>query len=157
MANLIARIADPSVCAFFRDMRILAERRLGDIERITRSFLEGWESLEPVDREELVVRVLQKSVTVIDVRPVEEYRFGHIPGAISIPLRDLEARLAELPPDQEVVAYCRGPYCVLAVEAVEMLRGGLPCGAFRRGHPGLASAWLRRRSRGRTVTLKAVT
>jgi len=116
------RIADPSVCAFFRDMRILAEKRLGDIERITRHFLEGREDLEPVDREELVGRVLHRSVTVIDVRPVEEYRAGHIPGALSIPLNELEARLSELPTDQEVVAYCRGPYCVLAIEATEMLR-----------------------------------
>ena len=116
------RLADQSVCDFFRHLRILAEQRLSDIERIRRHFLEEKEILEPVDRDELVERVLQKSVTVIDVRPVEEYHAGHIPGALSVPLKELDAHLSELPRDQKVVAYCRGPYCVLAMEAVEMLR-----------------------------------
>ena len=116
------RLADQSVCDFFRHLRILAEQRLSDIERIRRHFLEEKEILEPVDCDELVERVLQKSVTVIDVRPVEEYRAGHIPGALSVPLKELDAHLSELPRDQKVVAYCRGPYCVLAMEAVEMLR-----------------------------------
>lgn len=116
------RLADQSVCDFFRHLRILAEQRLSDIERIRRHFLEEKEILEPVDCDELVERVLQKSVTVIDVRPVEEYHAGHIPGALSVPLKELDAHLSELPRDQKVVAYCRGPYCVLAMEAVEMLR-----------------------------------
>ena len=116
------RIVDDSVCEFFRRMRLLAERRLADIEQITRRFLEGREALEAVDREELLERVRRGSVTVIDVRPAEEYRAGHIPGAISIPLKELEARLAELPTNREIVAYCRGPYCVLAIQAVETLR-----------------------------------
>lgn len=118
---VVYRIADPAVCAFFRNMRLLAEKRLADVEQITRRFLAGREGLEPVDREELIKRVLQKSVTVIDVRPVEEFQAGHIPGAISVPLRELESRLAELPKGRQIVAYCRGPYCVLAIQAVETL------------------------------------
>ncbi len=116
------RLADQLVCDFFRAMRLLAETRLAEIEQIKRLFLQRKEGMEPVDRRALLERVRQGTVTVIDVRPTEEYRAGHIPGAVSIPLKELKARLAELPKDQEIVAYCRGPYCVLAVEAVEMLR-----------------------------------
>jgi len=115
------QIADPAVCDFFRSMRLLAQKRLADIEQITRRFLNGREGLEAVDRGELIERVRRRSVTVIDVRPVEEYRAAHIPGAISVPLKVLESRLAEFPKDEEIVAYCRGPYCVLAVQAVETL------------------------------------
>jgi ArsR family transcriptional regulator len=78
--------------------------------------------LEPVDREELMAKVRDGAVTVLDVRPTEEFRAGHLPGALSIPLKELERRFSELPRDREIVAYCRGPYCVLAVEAVEMLK-----------------------------------
>jgi len=116
------RLADQLVCDFFRAMRLLAETRLAEIEQIKRLFLQRKEGMEPVDRRALLERVRQGTVTVIDVRPTEEYRAGHIPGAVSIPLKELKTRLAELPKDQEIVAYCRGPYCVLAVEAVEMLR-----------------------------------
>lgn len=116
------RLADPAVCEFFLAMRVLAETRLADVEQIKRRFLEGREGMEPVDRDALLERVRQGAVTVLDVRPVEEYRAGHIPGAISVPLKELMLRLSELPQDQEIVAYCRGPYCVLAVQAVEMLR-----------------------------------
>lgn len=116
------RISDPCVCEFARGVRTLAERRLGELEWITRRFLQGREGLEPVDREGLLERVRKQGVVVIDVRPPEEYRAGHIPGAVSIPLKELEARLSELPRDQEIVAYCRGPYCVLAMQAVEALR-----------------------------------
>jgi rhodanese-related sulfurtransferase len=116
------RIADPAVCRFFRSMRILAEGRLEDIARITRSYLGRREGLERVDREDLLRRVRDGRVTVLDVRPGEEFVAGHIPGAISVPLQQLESRLRHLPKDREIVAYCRGPYCVLAVEAVTRLR-----------------------------------
>jgi len=116
------RISDCAVCDFFRSMRVLAEKRLAEVEWITRRFLEGRDGLEPVDREELLERVRNRGVVVIDVRPTEEYQAGHISGSISIPLRELETRLSDLPRDQEIVAYCRGPYCVLAVQAVETLR-----------------------------------
>lgn len=116
------RLADQAVCEFFRGVRRLAESRLAEVGEITRNFLEGREGMEPVDRQALLTRVRKGEVTVLDVRPVEEYQAGHIPGALSVPLKELERRLSELPRDREVVAYCRGPYCVLAVEAVEILR-----------------------------------
>jgi len=116
------RLADQAVCEFFRAMRILAESRLAEVEQIKRRFLEGREGMEPVDRDVLLKRVREGVVTVLDVRPEEEYRAGHIPGAISIPLKEMERRLSDLPRDQEIVAYCRGPYCVLSIQAVEMLR-----------------------------------
>ncbi len=116
------RLADQMVCEFFRSMRVLAENRLAEVEMINRRFLEDREGMEPVDRSDLLKRVKECAVTVLDVRPVEEYRAGHIPGALSVPLGKLKELLAKLPRDQEIVAYCRGPYCVLAVEAVEMLR-----------------------------------
>jgi len=116
------RLADQTVCEFFRAMRVLAESRLAEVELIKRRFLEGREGMEPVDRKALLELVRKGAVTVLDVRPVEEYKAGHIPGALSFPLKDLKLRLAELPPDQDIVAYCRGPYCVLSIQAVEMLR-----------------------------------
>lgn len=116
------RLADQTVCEFFLAMRVLAQSRLAEVEQIKRQFLEGKEGMEPVDRTVLIERVRQGAVTVLDVRPVEEYIAGHIPGAISIPLKELEHHLSELPRDQEIVAYCRGPYCVLAIQAVEILR-----------------------------------
>jgi len=119
---VIYRLADQTVCEFFRVMRVLAESRLAEVEQIKRRFLEGREGMEAVDRDSLLERVREGVVAVLDVRPVEEYNAGHIPGAISIPLKELELHLTELPRDQEIVAYCRGPYCVLSVQAVEMLR-----------------------------------
>jgi rhodanese-related sulfurtransferase/DNA-binding transcriptional ArsR family regulator len=116
------RIADDRVASFLRALRELAEARLIEIAAMTRDFLEERGSLEPVNRDALVDRVRSGAVTVLDVRPESEYRAGHIPGAISVPLVDLERRLAEIPRQREVVAYCRGPYCVMALEAVDILR-----------------------------------
>lgn len=116
------RLPNDGVAEFYRGMRVLAESRLAEIHRIARDFLTGPGTLEPVDREILIGRVLRGEVTLLDVRPVEEYAAGHIPGAVSVPLRELEHRLAELPRRRQIVAYCRGPYCVLAVEAVGRLR-----------------------------------
>ncbi len=140
---VVYQIADPAVCEFFRSMRLLAEKRLADIEQITRRFLNGREGLEAVDREELIERVRRKSAMVIDVRPVEEFQAGHIPGAISVPLKELESRLAEFPKDKEIVAYCRGPYCVLAIQAVEMLRAkGFRAVRLKEGIPDLRAMGL---------------
>jgi rhodanese-related sulfurtransferase len=116
------RLADSAVCEFFRAMRILAESRLAEVEQIKRQFLEGREGMEPVEREELLKLVRQGAVTVLDVRPIDEFKAGHVAGALSIPLKELKLRLSELPRDQEIAAYCRGPYCVLSVEAIEFLR-----------------------------------
>lgn len=116
------RLADHSVAEFVRQLRMLAENRLAEVEQTTRCFVEGRIGFDPVDRGELLRRVRRGEVTVIDVRPVEEFRAGHLPRALSVPLEELEARMKDLPKDREIVAYCRGPYCVMAVEAVARLR-----------------------------------
>ncbi len=116
------RLASDKVGDLLRLTRTLAEEHLAEVDQITRRFLAGRDGLEPVDREALLQRVREGSVVVLDVRPVEEYRAGHIAGAISVPLEELENHLSQLPRDREIVAYCRGPYCVLAVEAVGILR-----------------------------------
>ena len=116
------RLADTAVSTFFLVLRRLAESRWAEVEQITRQYLEARGSLESVGRDELLRRVRSGNVVILDVRPREEYRAGHIPGALSVPLSDLKKRLAELPKDREVVAYCRGPYCVMALEAVALLR-----------------------------------
>jgi rhodanese-related sulfurtransferase len=116
------RLADEKVCALYRELRTLAEARLHEIQAVTRHFLEKRGEMEPVDRDALVSRIRSGEVTLLDVRPPEEFDACHIPGAVSVPLSEIEERLAELPQDREIVAYCRGPYCVLAVQAVEVLR-----------------------------------
>lgn len=116
------RVAGEAVCDFFFSLRTLAEERLAEVERLRRDYFEARGALESVASEELLRRVKRGEVTVLDVRPPEEYRAGHLPGALSIPVGELKARLAELPRGREVVAYCRGPWCVMALEAVELLR-----------------------------------
>jgi rhodanese-related sulfurtransferase/DNA-binding transcriptional ArsR family regulator len=116
------RLADDAVARFFVALRELAHARLAEIEQARRALLSDRAALEPVAREELIRRVRSGAVTVLDVRPEAEYRAGHVPGALSVPLATLEARLATLPRRQEIVAYCRGPYCVMAAEAVALLR-----------------------------------
>ena len=116
------RLANHDVCQFFLTLRGLAETRLAEIEHVTRAYFESRGAMEAVEGEELLRRVRDGEVTVLDVRPPEEYRAGHIRGALSIPVTELKARLRELPKNREIVAYCRGPYCVMAVEAVQLLR-----------------------------------
>lgn len=116
------RLADEEVGRFYLSLRSLAESRLAEIDKVARAFFEQRKAPESVDGDELLRRVRSGEVTVLDVRPVEEYRAGHLPGALSVPMADLRAKLGELPKGREVVAYCRGPHCVMAVEAVEVLR-----------------------------------
>lgn len=130
------RLADAEVAALWLRLRALGESRLAEIEATRRDFLSSLGALEPVDQDELRRRVLQGEVTVLDVRPVEEFEAGHLPGARSIPVGELQRRLGELPPGREVVAYCRGPYCVYAVEAVQILRAnGLVAHRLEDGPP----------------------
>lgn len=117
------RLADPLVLTGYKDLQALAEARLAEVGRLVEDFFAGVDGLEPVETDELLRRVNEEDVTVLDVRPSEEFASGHIAGAVSIPLGDLERRLAELPHGRRIVAYCRGPYCVLAAEAVRLLRG----------------------------------
>jgi len=116
------RLADPKVSELFLALRGVAEARLAEVERIKREFLAERAQLEEVDEAALRRRVRDGEVTLLDVRPPEEFEAGHIPGAVSMPLPDLVKQLADLPKKKEIVAYCRGPYCVLAVEAVALLR-----------------------------------
>lgn len=116
------RLADAEVSDLFRAVRHLAESRLLEIAEVAHQFVAARGAMEMVDRQELVERVRSGAVTVLDVRPAEEYAAGHLPGAISIPVGEIKRRLAELPRDRAAVAYCRGPYCVMAIEAVEVLR-----------------------------------
>jgi rhodanese-related sulfurtransferase/DNA-binding transcriptional ArsR family regulator len=116
------RLADDAVEGFYRSLRGLAEARLAEVQQIARAFADKRGSFEPIDRRLLMRRMRAGEVTVLDVRPAEEYRAGHIAGAVSLPLKQLEKRLNSLPRDREIVAYCRGPYCVFAPEAVTILR-----------------------------------
>jgi len=120
--KVIYRVADDEVCRFFFALRELAGDRLAEVEQFVRRYVEGVCEYEPVGSAELLERATRHGVVVLDVRPPEEDASGHIPGAISIPLDALEQRLASLPRDAEIVAYCRGPYCLLAPRAVELLR-----------------------------------
>jgi rhodanese-related sulfurtransferase len=116
------RLAAAEVGGFFHALRSLASARLAEIEQVTRTYLEQRSAMEPIAGGELLRRVRSGEVIVLDVRPDSEYRAGHIPDAISIPISELKGRLKELPKNREIVAYCRGPYCVMALDAVELLR-----------------------------------
>ncbi|MBF0190906.1 MAG: metalloregulator ArsR/SmtB family transcription factor [Magnetococcales bacterium] len=116
------RLSDPEVITLLGVLRGLAERHLGEVEALVSGYLLARDAMEPVPREILLARMREGTVTVLDVRPPEEYAAGHLPQAFNIPLRELERRLHELPPDREVVAYCRGAWCVLSFEAVARLR-----------------------------------
>jgi rhodanese-related sulfurtransferase len=116
------RLAAPEVFTLYRTLRDLGSARLAEVDRLVETYLTDRHDLEPVDKEELRRRFEDDGVLVLDVRPSVEYAQGHIPGARSIPVEELEHRLAELPPDREIVAYCRGPYCVYADEAARLLQ-----------------------------------
>ena len=116
------RLADETVIELLTALRKIAEQNVAEVERVVRTYFEDRDSLEPVSRKELLDRSRAGAVTILDVRPEDEFALGHVPGAINIPLRALEARLSELDPSKEIVAYCRGPYCVLSYEAVAALR-----------------------------------
>jgi rhodanese-related sulfurtransferase/predicted transcriptional regulator len=130
------RLADESVFRVWQSIRDLGESRLAEIDRIVQTFLANRADLEAVSAEDLVRRMRTNGLVVLDVRPPEEYRAGHIPGARSVPVSEVESTLKEISPEHEVVAYCRGPYCVFADEAVALLKahgykaqrleGGLP-------------------------------
>ncbi len=120
--RVLYRLADDTVSHFFVELRQFAKRRLAEVDQVAKDYFEAPEELEPISRKELQARLRRKDIVVIDVRPAEEYGILHIAGAISIPLNELKARLDELPREQEIVAYCRGPYCVFASEAVRLLR-----------------------------------
>lgn len=120
--HVVYRVSNEQVGILLGGIQQFAENGLAEVEAITRRFYDGCDEMEPVDRAQLLVRAGSGDAIVLDVRPRAEYDAGHLPFAESLPLEDLELRLASLPKDKQIVAYCRGPYCVLAVEAVERLR-----------------------------------
>jgi rhodanese-related sulfurtransferase/predicted transcriptional regulator len=134
------RLAHPAAADLVSALGRIAESQISEVGRLIRGYLTTRDDLEPITRAELRKRVREGEVTVIDVRPAEEYSAGHLPGAINITLKDLPDRLDALPRRQEIVAYCRGPYCVLAFEAVARLRRhGLKARRLEEGFP----EWLR--------------
>jgi ArsR family transcriptional regulator len=116
------RLADDAVLDLLRSLRSIAERNLAEVDRVVRSYFHDRDSLEPVSRSQLLRRLKSGQVTVLDVRPADEFALGHLPGALNIPLSRLKRRLADLDRTRDIVAYCRGPYCVLSYEAVAALR-----------------------------------
>lgn len=129
------RLADDDVSRLLRSLEDVGHGRLTEVDHVVRSWLDGRDTLEPVTMKELRKLVRDGDVTIVDVRPADEYAAGHIPGALSVPVPELKRRLREIPKGREVIAYCRGRYCVYSLEAVTMLRG-LGYRA-RRAHPGL--------------------
>jgi rhodanese-related sulfurtransferase/DNA-binding transcriptional ArsR family regulator len=116
------RLAGQEVAGFVAALRDLARARLAEVDRVVQDYFAARDALEPVTRAELVERAASGAVVVLDVRPAEEFAAGHVPGAVSVPLDELEAAMSRLPRHAQVVAYCRGPYCVLAPQAVQRLR-----------------------------------
>lgn len=130
------RLAGDDVLVLLNTLREVAEQRLAEVERLVNSFLTVKDNLEPVPAAELLKRVRAGLVTVLDVRPREEYATGHLRGALNVPLAELEKHLDKFPADKEIVAYCRGPHCVLAFDAVARLRKhGLKARRLEYGFP----------------------
>jgi ArsR family transcriptional regulator len=119
---VLYRLADDAVLTMLAGMHKVAERNVGEVVRILRSYFHARDDLEPVSRTELAKRMKQGLVTVLDVRPEDEFALGHLPGARNVPLSQLKRQLRGLDRNTEIVAYCRGPYCVLSFEAVAQLR-----------------------------------
>ena len=119
---VIYSLNGPSVLEAVASLQRIAKANLAEVDKIVRGYFDRRDALEPVSREELAERVKDGLVTVLDVRPEDEYALGHIPGAINVPLTELERRVRSLPQGREVVTYCRGAYCVLSFKAVEILR-----------------------------------
>jgi rhodanese-related sulfurtransferase/DNA-binding transcriptional ArsR family regulator len=130
------RLSDATVYQLVQSIREIAERQLAEVERIVNTYLTERKSMEPVTLNELLVRLREPGLVILDVRPTVEYTQGHIAGARSIPVNELESRLNELPTEQEIVAYCRGTYCVFSDEAVELLTArGYKARRIEEGYP----------------------
>ncbi|HSP77688.1 MAG TPA: metalloregulator ArsR/SmtB family transcription factor [Myxococcaceae bacterium] len=137
------RLASPAVFSLLQGVRGVAEAQLAELRRVVDMYLGDRDGMAPVGRDELLERARAGEVVVLDVRPAVEYAAGHIAGALSIPIAELEARLEELPRQREIVAYCRGPYCVYADEAVKLLReGGHKARRLQEGFPEWRAAGL---------------
>ena len=134
--RVLYRLADDQVAGFLGQLRTLAHAHIAEVDRAVRAYLATDDDPEPISRAELLRRLERDEVIVLDVRPAAEYAAGHIPGAVPVPPDRLEPLLAELPLDRAVVAYCRGPYCVYAPQAVRALRArGIPAHRLEDGFP----------------------
>jgi rhodanese-related sulfurtransferase/DNA-binding transcriptional ArsR family regulator len=134
--QIFYRLADDAVVDMLVALRRIAEHNVADVQRVLDGYFHDRDSLDPVSRDELVARVQNDEVTVLDVRPEDEFSAGHLPDALNIPLKQLNERLKELPAGKEVIAYCRGPYCVYAFEAVAALRErGIKARRLEDGYP----------------------
>ena len=137
------RLGSDAVVTLVAALRNVAERHHPESRQAIQSFFSSRDSLKPVARDELLTLLQHGSITVLDVRPVDEFSNGHLAGARSIPLVELEQRLGDLPIDQEVIAYCRGPWCMMSFEAVELLRSyGFKVRRLEDGFPELKTAGL---------------
>ena len=121
-SRIFYRLAGDDVYRLLGSLRSVARERLADVQVIARTYLGAGDGLKAVSRDDLIERLRARSVTVIDVRPLREYVAGHIPGALSMPVAEVKRRMQELPKKREVIAYCRGPYCVYSLNAVTLLR-----------------------------------
>lgn len=141
--HVFYRLSGDDVIKVLSCLRRVAEGHLADVTQLVNTYLTVKDSLEPLPANELMSRARDGLITVLDVRPEEEYAAGHLPGAVNIPLNELEKRLSQLPKESEIVAYCRGPYCVLAFEAVEQLRAkGYQAQRLENGFPEWKQAGL---------------
>lgn len=140
---VLYRLADENVLALMNSVQRVAEQNLAEVDRIVHGYFNDRDAMEPVSREDLLQRSRDGVVTVLDVRPADEFAMGHLPGAVNIPLGELETRLSELDAGQEIVAYCRGTYCVLSFEAVAALRArGFNVRRLEEGFPEWKAAGL---------------
>jgi len=140
---VLYRLADDTVLTMLAAMHKVAARNVGEVDRILRSYFQERDALEPVSRAELRERMRKGLVTVLDVRPEAEFRLGHLPGAVNVPLRKLTRWLSRADKQTEIVAYCRGPYCVLSFEAVAQLRArGFSARRLQDGFPEWKAAGL---------------
>jgi len=134
--NIIYRLEDGPIVETMTALRKLAEHNVAAVQDVVTSYFDKLDDLDPIGPDELVDRMKSGSVTLLDVRPEDEFKAGHIPGALNIGLEMLEAKIAELPMDSDIVAYCRGAYCVLSFEAVKLLRArGYRVTRFSEGLP----------------------
>ncbi|HEU0201514.1 MAG TPA: metalloregulator ArsR/SmtB family transcription factor [Burkholderiaceae bacterium] len=137
------RLAGDAVVRLLDALGQVGETHLAEVERVVRQYFSGRDDLEPVPARELLDRARKGLVTVLDVRPPEEFTAGHVPGAVNIPIQELERRLGELPKRKEIVAYCRGPYCLMSYDAVQLLRDkGLKARRLEKGLPEWREAGL---------------
>jgi rhodanese-related sulfurtransferase/DNA-binding transcriptional ArsR family regulator len=120
--RILYRLADDAVVDLLSALRRVGEGNVAEVQTVVSGYFRERDSFEPVSRDDLIERMREGDVTVLDVRPEDEFALGHLPGAINIPLADLKRRVSRLPRDKEIVAYCRGAYCALSFEAVAMLR-----------------------------------